>query len=84
MQHKDSNWEFSSGQKRYAHTEKLGVSFNECGEPEVGYGSDGGFWMPGEDQWKPAADVLSQRDLLEIAENQIQRWQRFAEWVRSR
>jgi hypothetical protein len=83
MQHKFGCWHFSSGRIRYAFTQKLGVSFNKDGEPEIGYGADGSFWMPGEKEWKEPDEVLSREDLLELAEIQIQQWQRFADWVRS-
>ena len=83
MKFNGNEWEFTSGHKRYSFSEQLGVSFDERGEPSVSYGHDGGFWMVGEDEWKEPEERLSQADLLEMAGNQIQRWQRFAEWVRS-
>lgn len=78
VRHEGNEWVFSSGRKRYGHTERLSIDFRNDGSPEISYGSDGGFWSGFEWDKDP---VLSKADLRELAELQIQRWQEFIEWL---
>lgn len=73
-----SEWEFSSGRKRYAHTENLGITQSATGEWDIAYGYDGGFWTL-HDSW--SASKLHKEDLLELARHQIERWQAFEKWI---
>lgn len=83
MKHDGNNWVFSSGQKRYGFTEKLSIEFDDAGMPSIAYGYDGGFWDHYElrNEIIEPEEKLSTSDLLELADHQIQRWQKFRQWL---
>lgn len=78
------HWLFGSGTSRYAHSQALGIVHEKPlgGQPlwQISYGSDGRFWSEGEERWSEEKPALTNADLLELAEHQIEQWQKFKQW----
>lgn len=87
MKRSSDHWIFESGTSRYAHTEALGITHRSplLGPLwEISYGSDGRFWSEGEERWSEEKPELTNADLIELAEHQIERWQKFKRWCADR
>lgn len=83
MKHDGNDWIFSGGTLRYAHTDKLSISFGEGGQPAISYGYDGVFWDTHEKDDIYVTRKLTHADLEELAELQINQWEKFREWLAS-
>lgn len=80
---KEGAWVFSSGTTRYADTEHLSIgTWNDA--PIISYGSDGDFWMLDYERKDMQEPALTQADLVELADDQIERWQKFKQWLAER
>ena len=79
MKPKEDGFVLSTGREIYANNCVIGLSPTEIGSTHlhINEGSDGGIYSDADKDWKDKKDLLTNDELMEIAEYMIQQWINF-------